>query len=121
MSIQYSMTAKENLLLVEASGFDESLEEVEQYGMAIIRACQENKCTRVLCDELALEYRLSTFDTFESASFIARHAPHVGSIAIVCNETFIKDAQFWETVAVNRGLTVRAFKELEQARQWLDS
>lgn len=120
MAIQYSLKADGNLLIVKASGFDESLEEVEQYGLAIVEACKEGRYSRVLCDETDLEYRLGTFDTFQSAEFMASQAPKIGKAAIVCNEKFYPDARFWETVAVNRGLRVRVFKNIEAARQWLD-
>jgi hypothetical protein len=113
------MKEEDNLLVVNASGFDESLEEVEQYGLAIVNACKAGNYTRVLCNEFELEYRLSTLDTFKSAEFIVAQAARVGRVAIVCNEKFIEDAKFWETVAVNRGLTVRVFKSTEAARKWL--
>lgn len=121
MAIQYTLIAEEGrLLLVKASGFDESLEEVKQYGLAIVQICKAENYTRVLCDERDLEYRLGTLDTFESAEFLARQAPRLAKIAIVCNEKFTADGHFWETVAVNRGLTVRFFKDMESARQWLE-
>jgi hypothetical protein len=119
MAITYSMTTEENLLVVTASGFDESLEDVQQYGMAVVNACKEANMPNVLCNEINLEYRLGTLDTFKSAEFLASQAPRVGKVAIVCNEKFIADAKFWETVAVNRGLAVRAFKDLASARHWL--
>lgn len=119
MAIHYTFISGEDYLLVKASGFDENLEEVKQYGQAIIQACTAKNYTCVLCDERDLEYRLSTLDTFESARFLADRAPKLAKIAIVCNERFIRDGRFWETVAVNRGLTVRVFKDMESAYQWL--
>ncbi|MCX6358565.1 MAG: hypothetical protein NT029_02060 [Armatimonadetes bacterium] len=40
-------------------------------------------------------------------------------MAIVCDPRYADDAHFWETVAVNRGLTVRMFPLEEAARAWL--
>lgn len=108
------------MLVIHASGFDENLEEVQQYGMSIIEACGQYNVTHVLCDETDLEYRLSVIDTFQSAQFIAEQAPVIAKVALVCSEKFIADASFWETVAVNRGLTVRVFKKVEDARYWLN-
>jgi hypothetical protein len=119
MAIYYTFKDDLDLLLVETSGFDESLEEVEGYGLAVVQCCMERKYSRVLCDERNLEYRLGTLDTFASAEFMSRQVPKLAKIAIVCNEKFIVDGHFWETVAVNRGLTVRVFKDMESARQWL--
>lgn len=48
----------------------ESLEEVEQYGMAIIQACVAQHCTHVLCNELDLEYRLASWIRFSRPSIL---------------------------------------------------
>ncbi len=119
MSIQYVLKPESDLLTVKTRGFDENLQEVEQYGLAILEACQEGNYSRVLCDETELEYRLGTLDTYQSAVFLASYAPRLIKAAIVCNEKFVSDAHFWETVAANRGLTVRVFKDVESARHWL--
>lgn len=59
-SRSYTTTVEDDTLLVRTSGFDESLAEVQGYGMAIISACIQHGVTRVLCNELHLEYRLGT-------------------------------------------------------------
>jgi hypothetical protein len=119
MAIHFAYQVDGNTLLVRAVGFDDSLEDVQAYGLAIIRACQDHGVTHVLCDELDLEYRLGTVDTFRAAEFIASQVPALARAAIVCNPRFIADAAFWETVAVNRGLTVRAFTDTTTAMAWL--
>lgn len=119
MAIEYTMTVEDDTLLVYAKGFDESLEDVQAYGMAIIQAGIENGVTRVLCNELALEYRLGTLDTFEAAEFMSRYVPTLTKAAIVCHPKFIAAASFWEDVAVNRGLRVRAFTNIAPAIDWL--
>lgn len=95
------------------------MEEVVRYGMATIQAAQAAGCRRVLCDELDLTYRLGTFDTFTAAETISLHAPHVACVAIVCQPQSLADAEFWETVAANRGLTVRVFLDCASAEAWL--
>lgn len=120
MAIHFTMDGDGDTLLVNASGFDESLEQVREYGMAIIAACVEGGFTHVFCDERELEYRLATIDTLDAAAFISEHAPRVGKIAIVCDPKGSADARFFEDVAVNRGLTVRAFKDPGGARHWLE-
>ena len=119
MAIEFTTTVEDDTLVVKACGFDERLEQVQQYGMDIIQACLQQQVSRVLCDECDLEYRLSTFDTYAAAEFIAENAPLIAKVAIVCNPAFIKDALFWETVAVNRGLTIQVFKDIDAARRWL--
>ena len=119
MAIQFQMTIEGDLLSCQASGFDESLDEVLAYGMAVIEACAKSDCSRVLCDETRLEYRLGTVDTFQAAVVISEHAPHVGKVAIVPQPTGLEAAAFWEDVAVNRGLQVRVFRTIDAAWAWL--
>jgi len=84
MAIAFNFVVENDLLRVTASGKDSDLEEVKQYGMAIIKAALDHGSVRVLCDEAGLEYTLGTIDTFESARFISQYAPKIARIAIVC-------------------------------------
>lgn len=119
MAINFTITIKDRYLLITASGKDESLEEVESYGMAVIQAAIDNRVTHILCDERQLEYALGTFDIFESARFIAEHVPRLAKTAIVTGANEIQDVAFWETVAVNRGLHVKMFQNMDEAEAWL--
>jgi hypothetical protein len=119
VAIHYSFFPEKEMLVVETSGYDENLEEVENYGLAILDQSIKLNCSKVLCNESNLEYRLGTLDTYKLAKFLALMVPHVAKAAIVCNEKFITDAHFWETAVVNRGLEVRVFNTTENARLWL--
>jgi hypothetical protein len=119
MGIQHNMSVEGRLLIVEAWGKDDSLEDVKQYGLAIIEAAVAAKCTRVLCDERRLQYDLDLMDNYDSATYIAELAPKVARIAIVCAPAFADSAEFWETVVINRGLQLRFFNDMDQARLWL--
>jgi hypothetical protein len=119
MSIHHTFTLEPDLLLVKATGFDETLADLEAYGRAIIQTCLERGVTRVLCDESALEYRLDTFDTYWAAEFMSQHVPALAKAAIVCQPRGLEAARFWEDTAVNRGLHVRVFTDLAAARGWL--
>jgi hypothetical protein len=113
------MSVDGDTLLVRAWGVDDSLEDVQGYGMAVIQACIESKCLRVLCDERDLEYRLGTIDTYRAAEFISQNVPRLVRVALVCLPEQIEDAAFWENVAVNRGMLARAFKDMDTARAWV--
>ena len=119
MAIHYDLTAQGDTLQVRAWGFDESLEDVQSYGLAIIEACREHGVTRVMCDERELEYRLNTFEHYEAAEFIAQQVPALAKAAIVCNPHYLPAADLYEDVAVNRGLMLRVFTDIERARAWL--
>ncbi len=120
MSIRFTTKTEGDLLEVVASGFDDSLAEVNAYGGAIVAAAVQAGARRVLCNELELTYKLSTIDLYDSAKFIATTAPHVARIAIVCRPDFAEDIRFWENTVVNQGLAMKGFHDLAQARAWLD-
>ena len=119
MAINYDFNIDNKVLRVKATGKDDNLDQVIEYGMAIIKAALSDGCMKILCDETELVYALGTFDTFEAARFISEHAPDVAKVAIVCSPENIIDADFWETVAVNRGLYVKVFKNMADAENWL--
>ena len=119
MAISFTSRVEGNTLVVHASGFDESLEEVQAYGMGVIEACLAGGVTRILCEELDLEYRLGTFDTYQAAEFLSANVPLLARAAVVCQPKHLEEGRFWETVAVNRGLSVRVFTDPEEARRWL--
>lgn len=119
MGIHYSAKVDGDVLVVTATGFDESADEVRQYGLWVIGEGKRTGVARILCDERELEYRLSTLDTYATAAFIAAEAPRLARVAIVCSPRSMDDARFFENVAVNRGLTVRAFEDIAEARAWV--
>lgn len=120
MAIVYTVTPDGDRLLVQASGFDETLAEVQDYGMAVIGAAARHGATRILCDESRLEYRLGVVDTYEAAQLIAAQAPAVVRVAIVCNPEYLRASRLFEDVAVNRGLTLRMFGDMVAASDWLN-
>ena len=119
MAIKYQIAVDDELLRVTAAGTDESLAEVQAYGMAIIHAALENGCSRVVCDETNLVYTLGTIDTFKYGAFIATHAPRLARVALVINPDQAKDIAFWETVVINRGLQVQIFDDAQAADDWV--
>ena len=109
MAIDYEIISHEQYLFVKASGFDESLEEVMAYNRAVLEACLNDEHQKILSDERGLEYRLSTVDTYKLASAAAEVVPRPLQIAIVTEERNERDADFYQTVAVNRGVRVKFF------------
>jgi hypothetical protein len=119
MAINYQFTVKDDILIVEASGEDDGLEEVMAYAKAIINEGIKHQCTKIICDERNLIYRLSTSETYELAKNTAFAAPKIASTAVVTHPEFKEIIEFWETVAFNRGLNIKVFFTIEDAMQWL--
>jgi hypothetical protein len=119
MAISFEHNIEGNTLKIKAHGYDESIADVEEYGFAILSLVIQNGCRHVLCDERDLEYRLSTSDTFDLAEVAAREAKQVEKIAVICDKRFMNEAAFYETVAQNRGLTIRVSADEKSIMEWL--
>jgi hypothetical protein len=121
MGINYQFAVEDNLLVVNACGVGDKLEEVKGFILSIVQTALEQNCSRVLCLEKDLEYKMGFIDLFKSAVFVATlNIPIAGgSLAIVCDEKYYNDLAFWENVVVNRGLIMRAFTDSAEAREWL--
>lgn len=119
MAIKYSFKVDHEILMVKASGKDGSLEEAQDYAKAIIDAAIKSNCTKVLCDESELVYTLSASETYELAQTTAFDAPKIARTAIITLPEYKEIVEFWETVALNRGLLIRVFFNIESAKKWL--
>lgn len=116
MSIQFQSEMKDGILVVTASGRDDNVQQVIDYGHSVERVAIESGARCVLCDERNLQYAI---DTFDAARQIAASAPKAARIAIVCRPECLEDGKFWETVAVNRGMQVRMDTDFVRAEAWL--
>jgi hypothetical protein len=119
MSINYTFEHNNDLLTLKATGKDINTEQIIEYGMAILGIALANRCYKILLDETDLQYSLGTFETFKSATYISENIPHNVRIAIVCRPENYDSANFRETVAVNRGLTIKVFTMYKNAENWL--
>ena len=119
MTISYRFEVNGNILFVTTSGFDGDLEEVFAYNDAVVKAGLENDCKRILCDERNLEYRLGLVDTYALAEYAAKKAPFLVRVAIIHRPEDAQEAEFYETVATNRGLAVRIFNDFDAALTWI--
>ena len=119
MPISFKHEIVGKTLKVYTSGKDDSLEDAINYTLAIIDIAKKQECTKIYCDERQLEYAISIIDTYQLAKKAAEEVKGLRKIAIVCDEKFLDDGKFYETVARNRGLIVFVTTDNEEALEWL--
>ena len=74
----------------------------------------------VLMDNRAAEATLSTTDLYELGQSLAEHpALHQSKMGILVPERAMEQAAFFENVAANRGVRIKAFTNFEEAITWL--
>lgn len=108
-------------IAVVANG-EKDLEFAERVFTAMRDACVEHNCFRVLGIGFTTVPQ-STSDGFENAKLWARLGltGRYRVARVEVNPSAVQNAQFIETVLVNRGFSVRLFSDVEQARAWLGS
>lgn len=117
----------QNLIIATARGeLDPNIENLMVRG--IMEAVGSTGSTRVLLDIRELQYELPMSRIFERTQEVLKQR---GEFKQVSRKVAIlypsedpridENSRFFETVARNRGLPYRAFKDMESALEWLTS
>lgn len=105
-----------------------SLDEAKRTFLEILEAIAQHKMDKVLVDGRAIEGEPTTIQRFIYSEFAATATrtlrermalPKPPQFAYVLQEPVLDPMRFGETVAVNRGMHVKAFDDLEDAFLWL--
>ena len=120
MGMQYEIRIDGKLLLATASGEPADMAELKRYGADLIAVGVKNACTKALLDERELEHTLNEGDIYFLAEQYSTSLPSLAKAAIVFDSEYTQNVEFWETCAVNRGLSIRVFKSIETALAWLN-
>lgn len=119
MGANITWQAEHRTVLVEEYGevsdhdFNTSIAEIR-------RICEEKNGLRVLVDTTRQVRETNTATTFHRGVHAATtlRIPKL-RLAIVVSEQLREQHQFFETVAVNRGFSVRVFSGIPEAMAWL--
>jgi hypothetical protein len=116
------------LLAVDATG-EFSLEEAKRTFLEMMQAAALHTTKRVLFDGRAITGNPRTLERFYYAEFAAattaqskkQNKSGETRFAYVLKEPVLDPEKFGETVAVNRGMCVKAFDNPEEALAWLEN
>jgi hypothetical protein len=116
--------ADDHLLLIANGNY--SLPEANHlFKQAIDKAVLYNR-HKILIDVTNVTGSIPYIDRFYYSKNLAEYSINnsfnkANSIAVVGKEPIVDKDRFGETVAVNRGLNVRVFTDMEDATMWLNS
>jgi hypothetical protein len=123
MAYEMRMIHEDDYLHVLVTG-DNTPEDVAGYLDQIHQACAEQGFSKVLIEENLAGPQLRTGDVYDVVTAAsAGVAPDVRYIAFVDTNAAHEFAEikFAETVAVNRGVNVKVFRDVPSAVAWLRS
>ena len=113
-------------VMVEASG-EFSLSEAQRAFLDMLASVVEHRAQNVLFDGRKLQGRPKDMERFFYGEFaaketlkIAKESKVIPRFAYVIHEPVRDRTRLGETVAVNRGMNVKVFETMEEARHWLD-
>jgi hypothetical protein len=125
--ISLEVRPERGLLYVTVTG-QFALVHAQRKFLRILDAVDQNNATKVLFDGRAVTGNPEAIERFWYGEFAAEAVNRYmieGAIrrtpqfAYVLHEPVLDPKRFGETVAVNRGMWVKAFDNLEEARKWL--
>ncbi len=96
-----------------------SRDAVAEYLIAIRAETEKRDCFRVLIEELLEGPRLGAMEVFSLASEGSMKALGKFEAIAYVDPKMGKMAEFAETIAVNRGMPVSVFNDVDAAREWL--
>jgi hypothetical protein len=126
MSLTIQLDAERKLLSVSYVG-EFSLSEAQSTFEKILDAIVGHRLKKVLVDGRSLVGNPEALERFYYGKYVAdavaqtvnRAKIEVPRFAYVLEEPVLDPMRFGETVAVNRGMRVKAFSDLKQAEWWL--
>jgi hypothetical protein len=125
MSMALQMSAESGVLHVNATG-KFSLKEAKRTFIEMIREAVQHKVKKILIDGRDIDGRPEFIERFYFGQFAALtvishyiERSRTPTFAYVLREPMLDPERFGETVMVNRGMQVRAFDNVAEARTWL--
>jgi len=126
MEVSFQVDAERRLLTASYSG-NFSLAEAEATFLDLLDTLVEHNLKKVLVDGRQLLGQPEMLERFYYGVFVAdavnrtvsRARCAVPTFAYVLVEPMLDPSRFGETVALNRGMKIKAFDNLQHARWWL--
>ena len=121
MAYEMRVRGEDGYLHVVVTG-DNTPEDVAAYLDQIRRVCAEHGLAKVLIEEDLTGPQLGTVDIYDVINAASGGvAPSIRSVAYVDTnpEHDVALMEFAETIAVNRGVSVKVFRDVPSAREWI--
>jgi hypothetical protein len=120
MSPGFTVEPREGYLYMHlAPGFELTPESTTRFWTALSEACREHGLRKALAEGENVQRKLTPMEAFDIATLAGKLVPGL-SIAC-CFRGYVPDEQsrFFRTAAMNRGVRLEFFQDLNAALRWL--
>ena len=120
MSSDFTLESRDGYLYVQLTpGFEMTPDSTTRVWVAICETCREQGLRRALAEGDGVSRRLTPMESFDIAGLAALLLPGL-SVACVFRG-YVPDSQseFFRTAAMNRGVRMEFFQDLNAALRWL--
>jgi hypothetical protein len=120
MSADFTLEPRDGYLYVQLEpDFEITPESAARVWVAICESCRERGLRRALAVGDNVRRRLTPMESFDVAELAARLLP--GLSVACCFRGYVPDEQslFFRTAAINRGVRIDFFQDLNTALHWL--
>jgi hypothetical protein len=116
----FTLEPRDGYLYVQlAPGFEMDLESTSRVWVAICEACRERGLRRALLEGEGVTRRMMPIEAFDVADLAARLLPGLSVACIFRGYVPDSQSQFFRTAAMNRGVRMEFFQDLNAALRWL--
>ena len=120
MSTGFTLEPREGYLYVHlAPGFEITPESLGGFWAAISETCRRHGLRKVLAEGDNVRRKLTPMDSFDAAGLMARLLPGLSVACCFRGYKTDEQSQFFRTAAMNRGVRVEFFQDLNSALKWL--
>jgi hypothetical protein len=113
-----SISDRGTFILVDFFG-EFNVEAGKQCVDRMTEACQEYGRSRVLLDCRKMTGEMPIFSRFQVAEYGASKRYTIAQMALVVRPEIVLPDNFVENVAVNRGMNMKLFTDIDKAEAWL--
>lgn len=119
MAISLKFRATKSILHVEASGFDESVDDLYGYVDCVYEKALEENLPNVICDETKLQYKIGLLDILKAAKYFSKKIPYKAKLALIINKEQTEHAKIWNSFVSIFFPDIRLFYRIANAEKWI--
>ncbi len=121
MSIEFEIKQKENMLIVAPDGTTDSVDDLMSYIDGFLLKSDELGAQKIILDHRNIVVHMEHAGAYDIATRCIKRMTDDRTlrIAVVARPERMEFARIYESIGVNRGVSIKAFESVTMASSWL--